>query len=184
MPVRSINRLSSLSSLLLALLVGLVNGLIFIALVPPWQHYDEPSHFEYAWWFTNHNTPLEKADFDTKMRRGVAQSMIDHGFFEGNSIPLPDLAAEKPYIGPNSQAGEPSFYYLLASTPLRFLPTENVTWQLYSARLISLLLLLTTILAGWGMTTEITPQNPEYPCSKADSLDKKTSSIVSLFINL
>ena len=35
--------------LLLALLVlALLRGLVYLALLPPWQHYDEPTHFEYV----------------------------------------------------------------------------------------------------------------------------------------
>ena len=33
--------------LVLLLLVGLVHGLIYVFLVPPWQHYDEFNHFQY-----------------------------------------------------------------------------------------------------------------------------------------
>jgi hypothetical protein len=28
---------------------GLINGLLHTFMVPPWQHYDEPGNFEYAW---------------------------------------------------------------------------------------------------------------------------------------
>lgn len=149
------------STLIAILLLAIINGLAYIFFVPPWQHYDEPNHFEYVWWLANHSTPLEITDYDTDMRQAVAQSMIDHGFFEGNVIPLPDLTADKPWIGQYSQAGEPIFYYLLASLPLRILPTGDVTIQLYTTRMVSLILFLVTILAGWGVTAEITlPRHP------------------------
>jgi hypothetical protein len=147
--------------LIAILLLALVNGLLYIFIVPPWQHYDEPNHFEYVWWLVKHNKPPETTDYDTDMRHAVAQSMIDHGFFEGNTLPLPDLTTDKPYIGQYSQAGEPVLYYLLASLPLRVLPTDDVTTQMYAARMVSLVLLLITILAGWGLTAEITP--PRHP---------------------
>lgn len=147
--------------LIAILLLAFINGLFYIFIVPPWQHYDEPNHFEYAWLLANRPGPLENTDFDTEMRRAVAQSMIDFGFFEGTAIPLPDLSAEKPYIGQYPQIGEPILYYLLASLPLRGLPTDNVVIQLYAARMVSLVLFLIAILAGWGLTTEITP--PRHP---------------------
>lgn len=147
--------------LFLILLISLINGLSYVALVPPWQHYDEPTHFEYAWWLANHHTPPEVTDYDTGMRRAVAQSMIDNGFFDGTAIPLPDLTSVKPYIGQYPQSDEPILYYLLASLPLRALSAADVDIQLYAARMISLMFFLMSILAGWGVTAEITtPRHP------------------------
>jgi hypothetical protein len=35
--------------LIAILLLAAINGLFYIFIVPPWQHYDEPNHFEYIW---------------------------------------------------------------------------------------------------------------------------------------
>jgi len=48
------------------LVLALANGLLYLVLVPPWQHYDEPTHFEYAWlrlWCINR--PLLGANGET-----------------------------------------------------------------------------------------------------------------------
>ena len=29
--------------------LALCHGLLYMLILPPWQHYDEPPHFEYAW---------------------------------------------------------------------------------------------------------------------------------------
>ena len=68
--------------ILYILFLGIINGLIFVFLVPPWQHYDEPGHFEYAWLIANHNKLPEAGDYDQEMRIEVAASMIEHGFFD------------------------------------------------------------------------------------------------------
>ena len=142
--------------LIIVLLVGFLNGLVFVLLMPPWQHYDEPNHFEYAWLIANRGNLPQPGDYDQEMRRETAVSMIKHNFFEGMNY-LPDLEPkDQPiWIGEYSQLGDPPLYYLLGSIPLR-LPVENITTQLYLVRLVSLLLYLVCIFAAWGIMTEIT----------------------------
>jgi hypothetical protein len=143
--------------LIAILLLALINGLLYVFIIPPWQHYDEPNHFEYIWLMANRPGWPEPRDYDTGMRQNVARSMIEHGFFS-EGVALPNLTSEKPWIGQYTQIDEPPLYYLLGSIPLRILPSENVDFQLYAARLVSLLLFLSTILAGYGLVTEITPE--------------------------
>jgi hypothetical protein len=155
------NRFKNEHKILIAiLLLALVNGLIYVIIMPPWQHYDEPNHFEYIWLWAERPGRPEPHDYDTSMRQDVARSMIEHDFFPVGAE-LPDLSSEKPWIGQYSQLNEPPLYYLLGSIPLRILPSENVGIQLYAARLVSLILFLSTILAGYGLVTEITP--PQHP---------------------
>ncbi len=143
--------------LIIILLLALINGLLYVFIVPPWQHYDEPNHFEYVWLLTDRGERPEIGDYDPGMRQAVVRSMAEHGFFRGMAIE-PDLTSEKPWIGTYAQLNKPVLYYLLASVPLRILATEDVTSQLYAARLVSLTLFLVTILAGWGVVAEITPE--------------------------
>jgi hypothetical protein len=141
--------------LIAILLLALVNGLFYVFIVPPWQHYDEPNHFEYSWLLAERGARPQLGDYDTGMRQQVARSMIEHGFFSKNGI-LPDLTSEKPWIGRFSQLAEPALYYQLVSIPLRLLTTTDISSQLYTARLVSLALFLATILAGYGLVTEFT----------------------------
>jgi hypothetical protein len=142
----------------LILVLGLLHGLLYVFLVPPWQHYDEPTHFEYAWLIANRPGLPERGEFDQPMRRAVAASMIEHNFFRGMGF-LPDLNVnnEAVWIG-ISQVGDPPFYYLLVSVPLRILSGWDVTWQLYVARFVSLGLYLASIMAAWGLMKELTPE--------------------------
>ena len=77
-------------SLALILALGLLNGLLYIFFVPPWQHADEPGQFEYAWLVANRSSLPKPGDYDQTMRRAVAISMLEHNFFRGMSF-LPDL---------------------------------------------------------------------------------------------
>ena len=68
--------------LIAILLLAFVNGLLYIVIVPPWQHYDEPNHFEYVWLLAERGGFPKPGDYDSGMRRDVAQSMVEHGFFD------------------------------------------------------------------------------------------------------
>lgn len=141
------------------LLLGLVHGLLYLFLVPPWQHYDEPTHFEYAWLIANRPSLPQAGDYDQGMRREVAASMIEHGFFKDLSF-RPNLLSENEpvWIG-ISELRHPPLYYWLVALPLRLLHFTDITFQLYVSRLVSLFLYLASILAAWGVMAELVPPN-------------------------
>lgn len=139
----------------LILAAGLLHGLLFVFLVPPWQHYDEPGHFEYAWLIANRPGLPELGDHDPAMRRDVAASMVEHGFFDGLGQPPSPLTAPA-WIG-ISQLADPPVYYWLAALPLRLVRTSDITFQLYLARLVSLSLYLLSLAAAYGCMAELTP---------------------------
>lgn len=144
-------------ALLVIVLFALAHGLTYVFLVPPWQHYDEPDHFEYAWLAANRSAWPEPGDYDATMRLEVASSMVEHGFFQNLGY-VPDLSEkDQPIALGFTQLEDPPFYYLLTSLPLRVLGELDITLQLYSARLISLLLFVTSILAAYGVASELTP---------------------------
>ena len=148
--------------LLAILLLGLLHGLLYIYLIPPWQHYDEPSHFEYTWLVAQRAGLPQPGDYDPVMSRQVVESMLAHDYFKGMPN-RPDLSSpdQTVRIPGYSQLSEPPLYYLLAALPLRFMPAASVEAQLYAARGVSLLLYLLAILAGWGAVREITsPGSP------------------------
>jgi len=143
----------------LILLAGLIHGLLYVFLLPPWQHYDEPTHFEYAWLIANRPRLPSPGEYDQGMRREVAASMVEYGFFKYIK-PLPNLLAqdEPVWIG-ISQTDNPPLYYWIISLPLRLVPTSDITFQLYLCRLMSLIFYLVTILAAYGIINELEPLN-------------------------
>jgi hypothetical protein len=152
------------SSLQLALIlsVGLIHGLLYIFFVPPWQHYDEPNHFEFAWLIAQRGQLPQPEDYDPAMRRAVAESMIAAGFFRGLRF-LPDLNVPggKVWIGGYSQLSDPPLYYVLVALPLWALADQDVTTQLYWGRAVSLILYLFTLLIAWLALRDLTrPGSP------------------------
>ncbi len=140
----------------LILLVGLINGLLFVFIVPPWQHYDEPGHFEYAWLIANRPGLPQAGDYDQSMRREVAASMIEHDFFAGLSYRSNLLSVQDPIWIGEAQTADLPLYYWLAALPLRLTPTTDITFQLYLTRLVSLGLFLVSIAAGYASACELT----------------------------
>lgn len=158
-PLPSRNRIPADSlNLILALCLGLLHGLIYIFALPVWQHYDEPTHFEYAWLIANKGRLPSPKEYDLEMRREVALSMIESGFFKPLGF-LPDVNSDKTpaWIGPISQLTNPPLYYLLAAVPIRLLAGYDVNTQLYAVRFLSLLFFLVLIFTAWGIAREISP---------------------------
>ena len=142
----------------LVLLVGLAHGLLYVFLVPPWQHYDEPTHFEYALWIADKGTLPKPGDYDADIRWQIAASAWTHDFYTYRNLPRPNLLARDavPWIG-FEELSHPPFYYLLVSAPLRALRSADVDLQFYAARLVSLALYLLSIVVAYGLVAELVP---------------------------
>ncbi len=99
--------------------VALAQGLLYLFLLPPWQHYDEPTHFEYA---------CAVRTVGAAPRRGrdgphpAARDRGFHGrveFLLESSAPRPaEQRSTKINIGIN-ELHHPPVYYALLSVPLR-----------------------------------------------------------------
>jgi len=128
---------------LLIVAVAFFNGLIYLILIPPWQHYDEPNHFEFAWLIADRGKLPAPGAYDTEMRRQVSQSMIVHGFFRNMGF-TPDLNSKKPYIGTYDQTNGAPLYYLLSAAVLKLFHGVDIDTQMYALRMMSL---------GFGLLT-------------------------------
>jgi len=144
--------------LLIVLLAAFIHGMIYVFIMPPWQHYDEPKHFEYAWLIVKHHGLPKPGDNDPGLSKQVVESMIANDFYR-NIGGIPDIHQPNLQIPGYSQLYDKPLYYLLASLPLHILHNKSIEIQLYGARIISLGLLLLTILCAWGFTREVTSQN-------------------------
>lgn len=157
-PSSSNRVLSDKLILIIAICLGFVHGLIYVFIMPVWQHYDEPTHFEYAWLIANRGRLPSPSDYDLEMRREVALSMMESGFFKPLGF-LPDVNSDKTpaWIGPISQLSNLPLYYILGAIPLRLLNNSEVGVQLIGLRFFSLLLYIILILAAWGIGVELFP---------------------------
>ncbi len=142
----------------LILVLAAFHGLLYIFLLPPWQHYDEPNHFEYVWLTAHLDHLPTPQDYSPKYSRQVTKSMLGHGFFDHlNYQPVVGPPSVKMKTPGFSQLSEPPFYYLVASLPIRLIPARGLVAQLIAARMASMMFLLITVLAGWGVAHELSP---------------------------
>ncbi|WP_333691836.1 glycosyltransferase family 39 protein [Chloroflexus sp.] len=139
----------------LALLV-LIHSLVYVFLVPPWQHYDEPGHFLYAAYIARGG--IDAPD-NVMVAREVADSMYRHGFWPPDV--RPDLLSPRPPGIPTDQRLHPPLYYALMAGPLSLLRYLSVETQLYAVRLISAGLMVLTVLAVWRLIRVVLPTEPE-----------------------
>ena len=145
----------------LVLLSGLILGLLYVFLVPPWQHYDEPGQFEFTWLLANREKSPNLGEVDQQMRRELAASMMEHDFYKSMGF-HPNLLLQEGEIWIGiSQINDRPIYYFLISAILRFVPTSDITFQLYLGRLVSLMLFFICILSARGVAVELT--SPGHP---------------------
>lgn len=157
----AVERLASRSAsdrarLTLVLLIALCQGLLYLCLQPPWQHYDEPTHFEYAWLIAHRPGLPPLGTVDQALRRDVAASMTEHNFF-GN-MPRPALLTNGTIEIGISELGHPPAYYMLISLPLRLVAHLDITSQLYVARGVSVVLFMLVIAIAAGLMRDLTPR--------------------------
>lgn len=153
--------------LLLILALALVRGIVYLGVFPPWQHYDEPTHFEYVRLIAERGCCPEPTDYDLEMRQEIASSMQSADFWKGKRIPTIDFWSETPPDIGLSELKHPPLYYILQALPQRLVAHQSVETQLYVARLGSILLNLVVVACAYGVVTEIFPERRWLPLAVA-----------------
>jgi hypothetical protein len=153
--------------LLLILLLALVRGLLYVAIVPPWQHYDEPTHFEYVRLIAERRQLPQRDDYDLTMRQEIASSMQASGFWKELTAPTIDFWSEEPPSIGISELEHPPLYYILLALPQQLVSHQDVETQLYVARLGSVLLYLLVVASAFGLVAEAFPRQRWLPIAVA-----------------
>ena len=142
----------------LLLPLALLHGLLYLAVVPPWQHADEPTHFEYARLIALWNRQPALNEHDLATNREIADSMYRFRFWKPGV--RPDLlGAQPPNIGFDEKV-HPPLYYAIAAVPVRWLRFLSVETQLYAARMISVALYMLVIVCAWRIAAIVAPERP------------------------
>lgn len=136
---------------------ALAVGLLYLAVAPPWQHYDEPTHFEYARLIALGYRDLTPVTVDLSTRQAIASSM--YVWRAPQPAPVPDIFSPVPPDLGLSQLVHPPLYYALISWPVRWTLPFAVEVQLYAARLVSVALFALTVLCAWRIAVVVTPAN-------------------------
>lgn len=150
--------------LFLLLALTLVRGLIYVAVIPPWQSPDEPFHLLSARSALLQGAP-NAADQWEQLKAETAASLCEFRFWEQvvhvpaercpqaiESHPPRGLAALAPIV-PRAPT-----YYMLA-LPLRLVSGYPITLQLYWARLFSVLVNLAVVATAFGVGRLLFPDD-------------------------
>jgi hypothetical protein len=118
--------------------LALVRGVIYAAIIPPWQAPDEPGHFNHA--LTLHElgravSPNDRSD----QRDNIILASMDRFHFWDY---LPWAQREDP----GSQLHQPGLYYRLVAAPLLVFDSADPAQQLLVMRPVSVLLNIATVL--------------------------------------
>ncbi len=142
----------------LVLLLAFLHGLLYLAIVPPWQNFDETGHFEYVRSMALNHKGEQHAEADLLTRREIADSMYRFRFWSDGI--RPDLfSPQAPQVG-ISQRVHPPLYYMLAAVPVRWTQYLSIETQLYAARLVSLGFYMLTVLTAWQLGRLVAPDQP------------------------
>lgn len=133
----------------LLLVLTLIRGLIYAVVIPPWQAPDETGHFEYAWLMARLGRVPTPEDISPTFERELMASLYEwrYGEFIGRPLPegIPDRIRDLPanVFARNSRtvlSGRFSLSYLWPAPFLHPLRFQDLTLQLFVARLSSVLL--------------------------------------------
>lgn len=153
--------------LALLLVLMLARGLLYAVVFPPWQHYDEPTHFEYVRLIAERGSLPQYGDYDLEMRREIAASMRETGFWTAPGVPAIDFWSDTPPDIGISELAHPPLYYVLLAVLQPLAAHQDVAGQLYLARLGSILLGLVVAASAFGLTAEVFPRRPMLPAAVA-----------------
>jgi len=152
--------------LLLFVLLGIVRGVMYAAIIPPWQGPDEPQHFEYVRLLRDRHRWVPYGDISVPLEQEIIRSMIHYQF---RPFGLGDFDPSNPprafkeiwgREGVDTRLGTPPLYHLITGLPLYLPVSPDVTTQLYLCRGMSILMgalfIAVVFLIGW----ELFPQFP------------------------
>jgi len=153
--------------LLLLLGLVLVRGLLYAAVVPPWQAPDETGHFEYAWLIAHLGRLPAREDVSPALERELLGSLYEWRYGEFIGRPLPEqMPARMDALPPQVFASRCrtvlmerfSLAYVWAAIFIWPFRHQDLAVQLYAARFASVLLELGIVWLAWRFFEELLPR--------------------------
>jgi hypothetical protein len=151
----------------LLLALALVRGLIYAAVIPPWQAPDETGHFEYAWLIAHQEGLSNAPDLSPTLERTLLSSLYEwrYGDYIGRALPqtMPDRMNDlsRSIFARRSRtvlSQRFSLAYLWQAAFLWPFQHQDLAFQLYAARLSSIVLNVLVIYLSWRIFGEVIPK--------------------------
>jgi hypothetical protein len=152
------------------LALALVRGLIYAAIIPPWQAPDENGHFEYAWLVAHLGRRPTPQDVSPVFERELIDSLYKWRFGQRDGTPLPEPKPSR--LNDLSEAygvvrsrvavlggeGRFSLAYLWAALFIWPFRDQDLVVQLYAVRLASVIIGMGIVWLAWRIFRELMPQ--------------------------
>jgi len=146
--------------LVLFTLLTLVRGMLYAALVPPWQGPDEPKHFEYVRTLHEKRRPVGWADIDLVLESEIIGSMDRYRFWE---MGIYENSAGKNFDEVFGQGAhnleQPLLGFLPYAVILDLFPIKDTALQLYVMRLVASFIGVLITVTSFFTVAEIFPGN-------------------------
>lgn len=119
----------------LVLAVVLTQGMVRLVVEPLWEHYDEPTHFEYVRYVAEHRALPTGKQADRDILERIAASLGNAQIGRCRKAP-----EGTPCISPAHQFGEMPAYYVLQAVFQIVLRPATIRGQVWLGRIVSVLL--------------------------------------------
>jgi len=146
-------------------LLVLIRGVIYAALIPPWQGPDEPQHFEYVRLLYETRRWAGLGDVSPILEEHIIQSMytfdfpqLAPGIFDEQNPPRTFQEVWGQY-GTDTRLGSPSLYHIMAAS-LQPFASDDLVGQMYLARFVSVVLGIGTVVLAFLALKEVFPHDP------------------------
>lgn len=143
-------------------LLFLLRAALALAVIPPWQHPDEPQHFDAVRAVALAPRLDSSLRTDPEVEREILESMAAFGWWghagKPDPVTIPKLFGEDPDSFAMSIAVPrtyPPVYYAASATLLRGLGFRDLLVQFYAVRLLSVVFGLVTLWAVWAATRRL-----------------------------
>jgi hypothetical protein len=159
--VRLLPRRHSNRILALLLALSLIRGVLYSAIIPPWQTPDEPDHFQYVAFLARYHRPPTRQDIaaDEWPQTQVYASMQAFNFWALRAHTLPPPVLEEEY---RAAVSHPPLYYLLGAFLLTPFTRCDLITQLQVMRLGSVLLGTLTVLVAYLTAQALFPEDASW----------------------
>lgn len=145
--------------LLLFLGLSLIRGLIYSAIIPPWQAPDEPKHFEYVKLLYGKRRMIGWSDITPSLEREIISSMDEHDYWRSGWFLKRGETFQEMWGNTSHKLEQPPLSYILYVIPLPLFPGEDMALQLYAMRCISIILSALIVVIAFLTIEELFPNN-------------------------
>jgi hypothetical protein len=152
---------------LLFLVLALLRGFIYAAVIPPWQSPDEHGHFEYAWLISEYGPFVGPESISPEFQQRVLESMAQFDYWRLVHQPTPEtlpssltdpsdplLKLSRPQVG-----DERPLYYLIAGGLLQLVDTSDMVTGMYIGRITSVILFAAAVGVATVASQSLFPQS-------------------------